>query len=283
MGFANDDIYAVTDKGNAELKSAGTALSAAELQVLILVDGDATVAQITRRAASLKPADVNEILRKLFSAQLITTANEPSSDGLASGFSTISVPAGFFSSITEQTKAEAEQGVTSLNRSGYYVRISRRPPAERQLKGGGQVTVLIVDDDPDLIKLMRTYLKLEGYNVRIAEKRDDIIAAFRQPPKPDLVLLDVELPDANGFDVLAKMRQHPLLKTVPVIMLTGSATREAVIRGLQAGADGYVTKPFEPDHVVSAVRAVLGLSGLAATKPAETKPGESKPAETKPK
>ena len=111
MAFANDDIDAVTDKGNAELKSAGTSLSAAELQVLILVDGDATVAQITRRAANLKPADVNEILRKLYSARLITIANEPGSDGLASGFSTVSVPAGFFSSITEQTKAEAEQGV----------------------------------------------------------------------------------------------------------------------------------------------------------------------------
>jgi DNA-binding response OmpR family regulator len=88
---------------------------------------------------------------------------------------------------------------------------------------------------------------------------------LRQPPKPDLVLLDVQLPDANGFDVLAKMRQHPFMKAIPVVMLTAEATREAVIRGLQAGADGYVTKPFEPDLVVAAVKAVLGLSPLSAS------------------
>ena len=272
MAFANDDIYAVTDKGNVELKSAGTSLSAAELQVLVLIDGESTLAQVAQHARNLAPAAVDEIVRKLFSDALITTATEPTSDGLASGFFTIAVPAGFFNNMAERASPEVEQGVTTLNRKGYFVRIARRPAAARQLKQGEQITILVVDDDPDLVKLLRTYMKMEGFAVRTAEKRDDIIAAFRQPPKPDLVLLDVELPDANGFDVLAKMRQHPLLKTVPVIMLTGSATREAVIRGLQAGADGYVTKPFEPDHVVSAVRAVLGLSGLAANKPAENKP-----------
>jgi len=74
------------------------------------------------------------------------------------------------------------------------------------------------------------------------------------------VLLDVELPDANGFDVLARMRQHAVLKSIPVIMITAEATREAVRNGLHAGADGYITKPFEPDCVVTAVREVLGLT-----------------------
>ena len=83
---------------------------------------------------------------------------------------------------------------------------------------------------------------------------------MRQQPPPDLILLDVQLPDANGFDILAKMRQHPVLKSMPVIMLTAEATREAVLRGLQGGADGYVTKPFEPDMLITAVKAVLGLS-----------------------
>jgi DNA-binding response OmpR family regulator len=163
------------------------------------------------------------------------------------------------------------------------VRIARRPAAARQVKAGEQITVLVVDDDPDLLKLLRTYISLEGYAVRTAEKRDDIVGAFRKAPIPNVVLLDVELPDANGFDVLAKMRQHPLLKTVPVIMLTGSATREAVIRGLQAGADGYVTKPFEPDHVMSAIKAVLGFSGAAEATPADGKPAEGKWADDKPK
>jgi len=67
------------------------------------------------------------------------------------------------------------------------------------------------------------------------------------------------LPDADGFDILRKIREHPALRVVPVIMVTGNATREGVLKGLAAGADGYITKPFEPDNLVATIRAVLGL------------------------
>ena len=102
--------------------------------------------------------------------------------------------------------------------------------------------------------------------MRAALKRDDIVISLRQVPPPDLILLDVQLPDANGFDILAKMRQHPSLKSMPVVMLTAESTRESVLRGLQGGADGYITKPFEPDMLISAVKAVLGLSPPPAEK-----------------
>ena len=263
MASQDDEVYALTDKGNANLKAAGTALSAAELQVLVLVDGQSTMAQIAGAARNLNPVKVNEMLRRFFADRLITTATEPSSDGLESGFFSIAVPAGFFSSVGKEASAEADQGVSTLKQKGYYVRIAQRPAAAREVKEGEQITVLVVDDDQDLLKLLRTYMKMEGFTVRTAEKRDDIVAALRQPPKPDLVLLDVQLPDANGFDVLVKMRQHPFMKTIPIVMLTAEATREAVIRGLQGGADGYVTKPFEPDMVVAAVKAVLGLLPLS--------------------
>ena len=225
------------------------------------------MAQVAAAARNVTPIKSYEIIRKFFADRLITTATEPSSDGLESGFFSIAVPAGFFSSLSKETSAEAEKGVSSLKQKGYYVRISQRPAAARAAKEGGEITILVVDDDPDLLKLLRTYLKMEGYAVRTAEKRDDIVVALQQPPKPDLILLDVQLPDANGFDVLAKMRQHPYMKTIPVIMLTGEATREAVIQGLQRGADGYITKPFEPDMVVQAVKAVLGPTPPPGAKP----------------
>ncbi|MEO8143868.1 MAG: response regulator [Betaproteobacteria bacterium] len=265
MAFRDEDVYAVTDRGNVDLKSAGTSLSVAELQVLILIDGQSTVGQIAKLARGLTPVQVAEIMRKLFEGRQITTATEPTSDGLESGFFSIAVPAGFFSSLTTEASAEVEQGVSTLKQKGYYVRIARRPAAARELKEGEQITILAIDDDPDLLKLLRTYMKMEGFAVRTAEKRDDIVAALRLAPKPDLILLDVQLPDANGFDVLAKMRLHPYMKTIPVVMLTGESTREAVIRGLQGGADGYVTKPFEPDMVVAAVKTVLGLLPLSAS------------------
>ena len=74
------------------------------------------------------------------------------------------------------------------------------------------------------------------------------------------------LPDANGFDILAKFRLHPVLKSMPVIMLTAEASREAVLKGLRGGANGYVTKPFEADMLINAVKTVLGLSAPAAKK-----------------
>jgi DNA-binding response OmpR family regulator len=73
------------------------------------------------------------------------------------------------------------------------------------------------------------------------------------------MILDVVLPDVNGFDVLQKMKTHPALKAVPVIMLTAEAKRESVMRGLVGGADGYITKPFEKAVLIAGVKAVLGL------------------------
>jgi len=112
------------------------------------------------------------------------------------------------------------------------VRIARRSARPVDLKGASP-TVLVVDDDADLIKLIRTYLRLEGLTVREAANRAEMIAAFGQPPPPHLILLDVNPPDASGFDILVRICQHPLA--------------------------AFITKPFEPDQLARAVRQVLRL------------------------
>ncbi len=228
--------------------------------MLVLVDSVATVAQIAQCLPNLRREELSDMLRKFTSDRLVVSTTALDSEEMGSGFSTISVPAGFFSSLAEDSNPEADGGMAILKQKGYYVRIARRPAGEIERTEGWQPMILVVDDDPDLQKLIRTFLKMEGFNVRAAFKRDDIPIALRQQPAPDLILLDVQLPDANGFDILAKMRMHPALKTMPIIMLTAEATREAVLKGLRGGADGYVTKPFEPDSVVAAVKAVLGLN-----------------------
>lgn len=256
----DDEVFAPTEKGNRELKSSGTSLSATELEVLVLVDGFSSFGEIAERVAGTPRDEITAAARKLAAGKFIVSTTGEGPDAMGSGFSTIAVPAGFFSGLTLDSSPEAEGGTSILKKKGYYVRIARRAHARREVTKGWQPTILVVDDDPDLQKLVRTYLSLEGFKMRAALKRDDILVALRQQPPPDLVLLDVQLPDANGFDILAKMRHHPVLKTMPVIMLTAEATREAVLRGLQGGADGYVTKPFEPDMLITAVKAVLGLS-----------------------
>ena len=76
-------------------------------------------------------------------------------------------------------------------------------------------------------------------------------------PYPHLVLLDVMLPDANGFDVLNRIRQHPVLQNTPVLMVTSLGEREDVVRGLTLGASGYITKPVKPSVLMQAVESVL--------------------------
>ena len=260
------DIFAPSAKGTLELKIAGTSLSATELQLLVLVDGVLSVGEIAQGMPGVARGDVDTALRKLAAGKLIVATADLDDGNMGSGFSTISIPAGFFSGLATDANPAADAGLASLKKKGYFVHIAQRPAAQPELKEGWRPIILVIDDDPDLQKLIRTYLTLEGFNPRAALKGADIVIALRQPPPPDLILLDVQLPDANGFDILAKFRLHPVLKNMPVIMLTAEASREAVLKGLRGGANGYVTKPFEADMLINAGKAVLGLSAPAAKK-----------------
>jgi len=120
--------------------------------------------------------------------------------------------------------------------------------------------VMVVEDDPELQRALKFLLTMEKFVPRLASNRAEILEALRSLPLPDVALLDVGLPDTNGFEVLARMRAHPRLKSIPVIMLTGKAQREDVMRGLVEGADGYITKPFDRDVLLTGIRAVLGLA-----------------------
>jgi CheY-like chemotaxis protein len=233
-------VCVVTAKGNAELTAAGSALSAEELKLLILVDGIASVGEIAANPRhGLSNADAMAALDRLARAKYIA---DPEATG--------AINVGDFFK-------ESEAGVASLQANGFYVRIARR--AEPR-KADGKITVLAIEDDPALTKLLKMYLQLEDFAVRIAATRADINNALREPPKPDIVLLDVQLPDADGFDILRKMRAHESLKGVPIVMATAKATREAVLSGLKGGADGYVTKPYDMEVLLKAMRTVLGLA-----------------------
>ena len=224
--------------------------------MLVLIDGLASVAQIAKAAPSIAPEAVLGTLDKLKKGGHIVAAADVSSGGIeATGFFTR--PVGL-AAIDALAAAESDAGLASLQQQGYFVRIARRG-VTRKLAKDEKITVLVVEDDPQLAKLLRSYLAMENMIPRLAANREEIAAALRQLPRPDLVLLDVTLPDVDGFDVLARIRQHDTLKTMSVIMLTGKATREAVLKGLVGGADGYITKPFDIEALFKAVKSVIGL------------------------
>jgi len=247
----NHESYALTDKGQKELRDNATTLSPAHIELLVRIDGALTFAQLKAGMPAISNEAFTSIFQELLNQRLLAVAEV---DPFAAQFQ-IQVDKMALSGA----EAEADSGARSLSRSGYYVSIARKRGLTRTLAPGEVLTAVVVEDDPMLAKFIQSYLSFEGFQVRLAGNRAEIIAEFRKPPVPDLILLDVMLPDADGFDILLRLRQHSALKNVPVIMLTGKATREAVIQGLAGGADGYITKPFEADALMRAVRIVIGL------------------------
>lgn len=113
--------------------------------------------------------------------------------------------------------------------------------------------ILVVDDEERMARFIRLNLEHDGFQVVEAYRGLKAIQALRDA-MPDLVLLDVMLPDIDGFEVLRMIRE---ISPVPVIMLTAKGEEDDRVRGLELGADDYVTKPFSPRELVSRVRAVL--------------------------
>ena len=120
--------------------------------------------------------------------------------------------------------------------------------------------ILVVDDEPRMVKFVRMNLELEGYRVSEATNGLDALDKVRDE-LPDLVLLDVMMPEMDGFEALERIRE---VSTVPVIMLTVKGEEEDRIRGLELGADDYVTKPFSPRELASRIKAVLRRAEMAA-------------------
>jgi len=116
--------------------------------------------------------------------------------------------------------------------------------------------ILAVDDEPDLLELVRLGLSQAGYVVETARTGTEALAALRRAP-PDLVVLDVMLPDLSGTELCARIRADQRLAAVPIIMLTAKSEEIDRVVGLEVGADDYVTKPFSPRELALRVRAVL--------------------------
>lgn len=120
--------------------------------------------------------------------------------------------------------------------------------------------MLVVEDDRMFSYLITTYLDNAGFVTRVVTNGAEVVAALAESPAPTLVVMDVGLPDANGFDILRRMRAHADLTFIPVLMLTGHAAPADVLEGLASGADGYLTKPFVPQALLMAVDAVMTLA-----------------------
>lgn len=116
--------------------------------------------------------------------------------------------------------------------------------------------VLVVDDDPQVLKLLRVNFELEGYDVMTATNGEEALDLVGRD-SPDAVICDVMMPGIDGLEVVRRLRADPATVALPLVVVSAKAQRSDVAAGLQLGADAYVTKPFDPAELLEVVAGLL--------------------------
>ena len=119
-------------------------------------------------------------------------------------------------------------------------------------------TIMVVDDNPDIITIVRTILEGKGYNVMSAYSGPELLTRLLEEQKPDLIVLDIMMPQMDGLEVLTRLKGAPDTASIPVILLTAKVQYEDVLGGYKLGADYYITKPFTSTQLLNGINLLLG-------------------------
>ena len=117
--------------------------------------------------------------------------------------------------------------------------------------------IFLAEDEPQIARLIEFKLKKEGYDVTWRENGEEALKAIKAD-KPDLILLDIMMPVMDGYEVLRRLKEDENLGDIPVIMLTARAQEKDVVKGIDLGAEDYITKPFHPAELLARVKRILG-------------------------
>ncbi len=264
-----ETIYEVNANGWQQLQGSSTMLPGAALSLLVLINGKLSLGQIASHLKHLPEQRLYKLASILEQQGFIQQVKpgEPAKVGayeMLDFFSSGSVGSKAAGSQadrdqTRKLEEDAQEFTALLKSQGYAVRIARQVGETVKSASGGAYSVLFIEDTRSLSSAVCKVLEMEGFVPRHAENRKEVMTELRKIPLPDLILLDVILPDVNGFDILESMRKHPALKHIPIIMVTSKSTREDVMRALAAGANGYITKPLEFESLLTSIKAVLGI------------------------
>jgi CheY-like chemotaxis protein len=158
-----------------------------------------------------------------------------------------------------QLASESQAAGGVLARKGVYLSAERLLHRQASAKAPAETVVLIVEDDPDQLALAQLRVRMAGFSARTADSAAALQEALARHDPPDALLLDVMLPDGDGFDILAGLRNHPAHALLPVVMLTVKDDPTDIERGLALGADGYITKPYSKQLLEDVLWRVLRL------------------------
>ncbi len=120
----------------------------------------------------------------------------------------------------------------------------------------GKLTVLVIDDDPVILELLRVNFEIEGFDVLTAHDGDEGLE-LAQSSHPDVVISDIMMPRRDGLQLLSDLKGDPRTEGLPVILLSAKAQKSEVQHGLDLGADDYITKPFDPIKLIERLNAVV--------------------------
>ena len=273
-----NSIYSKTARGMAELKTNTKNLSREQIKALIMVNGKSSIRDFTHTLSDAGRNSFVSTVRELENMGLVralaplvrpavATRRSPGDDDftLDGGDLPVIEVTELSGEESVQAWAEARRGAQVLQEKGFF---APQPAgaaaggADGSLAAGAVLKALVVEDDPEIIQLLELLLGEKGFVVTTASDIPAALATLAGDAGFDLVLLDVVLPGApgkDGFHILDAIRRDPRLQQLRVIMVTSQISDEHVLRGLKAGSDGYIFKPFKWETLYQCIRSVMGV------------------------
>jgi CheY-like chemotaxis protein len=260
---SHDKVYRRTQAGRAAIESGDVAIPRDYRSILRLLETEAHGNVVRGNLRHFPDALLDEWLAELEELGLLESrpaANEQGRPLAAGGAGSATRP---LAEDAPRIERETRAAGNALSRRGAYLaedRLQNRAPLG---KPPADTEVLVVEDDPDQLALADLRVSMAGYRVRVAESEQALLEALNTGGVPDILLLDVVLPDADGFEILAGIRRHPKVSLLPVVMLTAKDDAADIRRGLALGADGYITKPYSKNILADTIRRVLKTAAPA--------------------
>jgi len=252
-------VYYLTPTGKDSLWAKGGAgtLPLEYRRLLALIEFEGHVEVIRGRLRRFPDRLIEEWLKELEELKLV----EAGLPGKEEDITFTGLPVPLLPPLADEdskrlAKAAVVAGATLL-RSGSFLADERIANLPALAKKPAESVILLVEDDPDQLALGELRLTMAGYQVRSVDRAKALSRFLREEPRPDLLLLDVMLPDGNGFDILGQLRGRPDFATLPIVLLTVKAELANIRNGLALGADGYITKPYSKNQLAEVIGRVL--------------------------
>ncbi|MDX1376212.1 MAG: response regulator [Burkholderiales bacterium] len=259
--IVEDAVYQRTESGDTALHGGDTAIPGDYRRILAHLEGGAHVDVIRGALREYSDALIDDWLSELLDLGFIEPVDADNTRALTlEALVNDGIAFRILGELAEDQRRAADlakEVTESLQRKRAYLSTRRLRNRDRLPKTAGECTVLVVEDDPDQAALADLRVSMAGYSVRLARSRREMFTDLITRPPPDAVLLDVMLPDGDGFQILAGMRRHPKFALIPVIMLTAKTEPDDIQRGLSLGAEAYITKPYSKDVLADTLRQVL--------------------------